>query len=126
MLFVFSLFLAIFVPLFQLEPIMNKDEFCNCQTLTLGKYIEGDSPELDIAEARHLAKAFYMWADLDFFDESTKWLTVKLSYASDSVFAPELMSTIKFFALFAGYSIMKLEQERRPVLDDNEVEATQD
>lgn len=105
---------------------MNQDELCKCRTLTLGRYVDGDSPEWDYSVASALAKAFCLWFEKDSFDPSTGWLTIKLSYSLESIYAPDLLATIKFFALYSGFSIMHHADELKPALDGIEEEHSQE
>lgn len=96
---------------------MNKD-FYTCKYVILGKYIDSDDYQSELERANHLAKAFALWCELDHFDPESYWFTVKISYVSDMVFSSDLLSVIKFFALFDNYSIMQWGDETRPLEDD--------
>lgn len=98
---------------------MNTDtEFYNCTAISMGKYIEGDTPELEIEEAKAFVKAFALWFEFEFFDEKRKWLIIKISYVNDNFFKEDILRTIKFFMQFHDYSYISSVNERRSVYDD--------
>lgn len=96
---------------------MNKDLY-TCKYVILGKYTDSSDYRSDLEDAVHLAKAFALWCELDQFDPENNWLTLKIAYVSDMVFSSDLLRVIKFFALFHGYSIMRWEDEIRPLEND--------
>lgn len=96
---------------------MNKDSY-TCKYVILGKYTDSGNYHLELEEADHLAKAFALWCELDHFDPKTYWLTIKIAYVSDIVFSSDLLNVIKFFALSHDYSIMRWEDEIRPLEND--------
>lgn len=101
---------------------MTDTEFYNCTAIFMGKYLDFDDPKLDIADAEAFVKAFALWFELEFFDEKSKWLIIKISYINDNFFHEEILRTIKFFMQFHDYSYLYSVNERRSVYDDNDLE----
>lgn len=99
----------------------NKD-FYNCTSISMGKYVDFDTPQLDIDDAKAFAKAFALWFEFDFFDEKNKWLVIKISYINDNFFCEDILRTIKFFMQFHDYSYISTIDERRPVCNDTQQE----
>ena len=93
---------------------MNSDSY-TCKYVILGKYTDGADYSFELEAAQALAKAFSLWCDLESFDPESYWLRIKISYVSDIVFSPELLATIKFFALFHDFSVMEWKDETRPL-----------
>ncbi len=99
---------------------MTNKEFYNCTTISMGKYVDFDTPQFDVEEAKAFVKAFALWFEFDFFDENNKWLVIKISYINDNFFCEDILRTIKFFMQFHDYSYISSTDERRSVYDDNE------
>lgn len=97
-----------------MKPVF-KDELCNCTTVKMGKYIDGDDPALDIEAAKHFAKAFALWFNEDFFDKESQWLVIEISYVNDHFFKEELIATIKFFMQFHDYSFLNSKNDVKPI-----------
>lgn len=101
---------------------MADTEFYNCTTISMGKYLDFDDPQLEIDDAKAFVKAFALWFELDYFDKKKNWLVIKISYVNDNFFSEEILHTIKFFMQFHDYSYLSFVNERRSVYDDNESE----
>lgn len=99
---------------------MNKSEYYSCKALNLQKYLDSENCDFEIEAAQGLAKAFSMWAKVDFFDKEHRLLSITLSYVSDIVFSPDLLAVIKAFALVNHYDIMGSKDEIRSVYEVEE------
>lgn len=108
---------------------MNKDELCRYSVLRLGKYLsDGESAKEEFAYASALAVAFDLYVmqessnveDDDDEDDEPEWFTIHLGYHRDDIFAPENLTTIKYFALQRGYQILYRFDKDLPAPDDNE------
>lgn len=101
---------------------MSNTDFYNCTAIYMGKYLDFDDPQPDIDNAKAFVKAFALWFEVDFFDEKTNWLIIKISYVNDNFFKDDMLRTIKFFMQFHDYSYIRSVNERRSVYDDNVME----
>lgn len=101
---------------------MTNKEFYNCTTISMGKYVDFDTPQFDIDDAKAFVKAFALWFEFDFFDEKNKWLIIKISYINDNFFSEDILRTIKFFMQFHDYSYISTTHERRSIYDDTQQE----
>ena len=99
---------------------MTNKEFYNCTTISMGKYVDSNTPQFDIEEAKAFVKAFALWFEIDFFDEKNKWLVIKISYINDNFFSEDILRTIKFFMQFHDYSYISTINECRSAYDDNQ------
>lgn len=101
---------------------MADKDFYNCTTISMGKYVDFDSPQPDIDDAKAFVKAFALWFDFDFFDEKDKWLVIKISYINDNFFSEDILRTIKFFMQFHDYSYISTVNGCRSVYGDTRQE----
>lgn len=101
---------------------MTDTEFYNCTTISMGKYVDFDNPQLDIDDAKAFVGAFALWFEFESFNEKTKWLAIKISYINDNFYHEEILRTIKFFMQFHDYSYISSVNERRSVYDDDDLE----
>ena len=102
---------------------MSRDGLYNYHTLRLGKYLdEHENAYEELETAKAFAVAFGISVKLEVFDEKNLWFAILVGYDADSIFAPEILSTIKFFALYYQYSILGQYQEVRSVYDELEPE----
>ena len=101
---------------------MVNTEFYNCTTISMGKFVDSDDPQLEIDEAKAFVKAFDLWFEFEFYDENNRWLIIKISYVNDNFFHEDILRTIKFFMQFHDYSYISSVNELRSVYDDNDME----
>lgn len=101
---------------------MTDTEFYNCTTISMGKYVDFDNPQLDIDDAKAFVEAFALWFEFESFDKKNKWLAIKISYINDNFYHEEILRTIKFFMQFHNYSYVSSVNERRSVYDDDDLE----
>lgn len=94
------------------------DNFYKCITIRLGKYPEGGDPTFDIEAAKHLTKAFALWFDDCHYDKERNWLSFELAYPIECIWAPEMLSAIKFFALQHDFSVLGDSTCFKPLEDD--------
>lgn len=101
---------------------MVNTEVYNCTTISMGKFVDSDDPQLEIDEAKAFVKAFALWFEFEFYDKNNRWLIIKISYVNDHFFHEDILRTIKFFMQFHDYSYIGSVNELRSVYDDNDME----
>ncbi len=97
----------------------NPNDYYDCTTIVMGKYVENCDGQheyaLEEATAKHFVEAFALWYELDFFDEKKNWLAIRISYPTNHFFKEELLAAIKFFMQFHDYSIINTFSCRKPI-----------